>query len=40
MKDEELAKMGERGKEMLKKNYDINNIILDYIEFYKEVFNK
>ncbi len=40
MKDEELVKMGERGKEMLKNNYDINNIILDYIEFYKEVFNK
>ena len=40
MKDEELQKMGERGKEMLKKNYDINNIILDYIEFYREVFNK
>ena len=27
-------------KEMQKKNYDINKIILDYIEFYKEVFNK
>ena len=40
MTDEELIKMGERGKEMLKKNYDINKIILDYIEFYKEVFNK
>ena len=40
MKDEELVKMGERGKEFLMKNYDMSNIIFEYIEFYKEVFKK
>ena len=40
MNNEELIAMGNRGRELLKKNYDINKIILDYIEFYKEVLNK
>ena len=40
MNNEELIAMGSRGREFLKKNYDINKIILDYIKFYKEVLNK
>ena len=40
MSNEELISMGNRGREFLKKNYDINKIILDYIKFYKEVLNK
>ena len=40
MNNEELIAMGSRGRELLKKNYDINKIILDYIKFYKEVLNK
>jgi glycosyltransferase involved in cell wall biosynthesis len=40
MNDEELIAMGSRGRELLKKNYDINKIILDYIKFYKEVLNR
>ena len=40
MNNEELKIMGRRGREFLKENYDIDKIILDYIEFYKEVLNK
>ncbi len=38
--NEELVSMGNRGREFLRENYDINKIILDYIKFYKEVLNK
>ena len=40
MNNDELSLMGARGREYLKKNFDINKIILDYIEFYKEVLHK
>ena len=37
MNNEELSLMGSRGREFLIKNYNIEKIILDYINFYKEV---
>ena len=37
MNEEELSLMGSRGREFLIKNYNIEKIILDYINFYKEV---
>ena len=40
MNDEELIAMGSRGRELIRKNYDIDKIILDYIKFYKEVLDK
>ena len=37
MSSEDLKTMGNRGRKFLMENYDIKKIILDYINFYKEV---
>lgn len=37
MRNEELKTMGDNGRKFLMENYDIKKIILDYINFYKEV---
>lgn len=37
---EELTLFGSKGREYLKQNYDIEKIIIDYINFYKEVLQK
>ena len=40
MSKEELTLFGSKGREYLKQNYDIEKIIIDYINFYKEVLQK
>jgi|TARA_Y100000031_G_scaffold156966_1_gene214551 glycosyltransferase involved in cell wall biosynthesis len=39
MSSEQLFEMGNNGREYLIKNFEINKIIEDYINFYKEVLN-
>ena len=39
MRDEELISMGSNGRNYLLKNFDMDNIIKDYIEFYRNVYS-
>ena len=39
MSSEQLFEMGNNGREYVKENFEINKVVEDYINFYKEVLN-
>ena len=40
MSSDELLLMGEVGRNFIKKHYDLEEVIHQYVDFYKEVFDK
>ena len=40
MSSAELLLMGEVGRNFVKKNYDLEKVIHQYVDFYKEVIDK
>ena len=39
MKKSDLEEIGNNGKELTEKKFNIKNLISDYINFYKEVYS-